>query len=230
MNNLYIVATPIGNLQDTTIRAASTLLSVPIIIAESTSKAGILLEFLEKQFGKKRPENQKIISLTEDEEELKIPMLIPLIEQQDVAVISEAGTPLVSDPGFKLVREAIKRGINIISIPGATAVITSLTTSGLPSDKFMFAGYLPKKEGRRAEILLNLKEFKDKVGSTIIIYESPHRLTETLESMLRELGDLNIVIARELTKIHEEVRREKISEAIIHYKENSPRGEFVILF
>jgi 16S rRNA (cytidine1402-2'-O)-methyltransferase len=229
MSNLYIVSTTIGNLQDITIRAANILLNARIVIAESTSKAGILLDYLEKQFGTKRFADQKIISLTEDEEELKIPSLINQMLDEDAALISEAGTPLVSDPGFKLVRESIKRGINVISIPGASAVIAALTSSGLPTDKFTFLGYLPKKEGKRSESIRKLKEIKTNLG-TIIIFESPHRINETLMGLKNEFGDMEIVIARELTKVHEELRREKISDSLSHFEKIAPRGEFVILF
>ena len=227
--NLYIVSTPIGNLQDITLRAAHVLLKSPTIIAESTSKAGILLEFLKKQFPEFEFTEKQIISLTEDEEDQKIPSILRIIEVNDVVLISEAGTPLISDPGFKLVRQAIKRGINIIPIPGPTAAIAALTASGLPPDKFLFLGYLPKKEGKRHEVLANLKEVRKIINTTTIVYESPHRLTETLKTVRTVFGDIDIAIARELTKIHEEIRREKISEAIKHFESNKPRGEFAIL-
>src|SRR3989344_2619840 len=148
MTTLYIVATPIGNLQDITLRAATTLTSVPYIIAESASKAGILFEFIKKTFpyistsevgstftavGSKKP---NIISYSEDEEENKLPYVLKILETSDAALICEAGTPLISDPGFKLVREAVKRGVNVIPIPGASAPIAALSASGLPTDKF----------------------------------------------------------------------------------------------
>ena len=227
--SLYIVSTPIGNLRDITLRAANVLLSSNIIIAESTSKAGILLDFLKKQFPDVSATDKQIISLTEDEEEQKIPSILRTIEVNDVVLISEAGTPLISDPGFKLVREAIKRGINIVSIPGPTAAITALTASGLPPDKFLFLGYLPKKGGKQHEVLLNLKTIQTIMSITAIIYESPHRLVETLRTIQIVFGDINIVIARELTKIHEEIRREMVSESIKHFEKKQPKGEFVIL-
>ena len=228
MGNLYIVSTPIGNLQDITIRAASILLSSKIIVTESTSKAGILLEYLERVFGN-RIENQKIISLTEDEEEYKIPEILSILSDNDIALISEAGTPLISDPGYKLTREAIKKSVTVVPIPGATAPIAALTASGLPTDKFTFVGYPPKKPGKRAEILKKLSEAKQVLSTTIILFESPHRLLETLRDIQTAFGDTDIVVERELTKIHEEIRREKVSESIKHFEESAPKGEFVIL-
>ncbi len=229
MSNLYIVATPIGNLQDITLRALEIILSTPIIVTESTSKFGNLVTIAEATFNKKRIENQKIISFSEDEEDQKLPQIINLLEENEIALVSEAGTPLISDPGFKLVREAIKRDFNVISIPGATAPIAALTTSGLPTDKFFFVGYLPKKDGKRTELLTNLCEVKTKIGSTLIMFESPHRLADSLTSIAHVFGDINIVITRELTKIHEEIRREAVSESIEHFEKYQPKGEFVIL-
>lgn len=229
MGNLYIVSTPIGNLQDISIRAANTLLESAIIVTESTSKAGILLDFLEKEFGKKRTDNLRIISLTENEEEHKIFELLSILADKDIALVSEAGTPLISDPGYKLTREAIKNGANVIPIPGSTAPIAALTASGLPTDKFIFTGYLPKKPGKRIEMLKKFHKIKQLLPSTIIFFESPHRLVESLEKVNEVLGDIDIVVARELTKMHEEIRREKVIESINYFKKNNPKGEFVIL-
>ncbi len=226
--NLYIVSTPIGNLQDITLRAATILLETKIIIAESTSKAGLLLSFIEREFDKKRLLDQKIISLTEDEEENKIPHILNFLETDDAALISEAGTPLISDPGFKLVREAISHGVTIIPIPGATAVMAALSVSGFPTDKFLFLGFLSKSASKKEKTFADLKLVPFK--QTIILYESPQRLIETLKSINSVLGDIDIVIARELTKIHEEIRRERISVSIDHFRANAPRGEFTILF
>jgi len=227
--SLYIVSTPIGNLQDITIRASKVLVYAETIICESTSKASILLNFIENEFNIERSEDQNIISLTEDEEEFKIPSLIQLLTEKDAVLISEAGTPLVSDPGFRLVREAIKRNINVISVPGATALVTALTSSGFPPDKFLFIGYLPKKENKRNGTLELIKEMKIKLGLTIIFYESPHRLTESLKAVNSILGDTEICVCRELTKIHEEIRREKVSESLSHFDKIAPKGEFTVL-
>ncbi|OGH16701.1 MAG: 16S rRNA (cytidine(1402)-2'-O)-methyltransferase [Candidatus Levybacteria bacterium RIFCSPHIGHO2_02_FULL_40_18] len=226
MNNLYIVATPIGNLQDITLRAANILLGSNVIIAESASKAGILLDFLEKEFKRKRINEQKIISMIEEEEENEIPSILKLVETNDVALISEAGTPLISDPGFKLVRECIRRGVRIIPIPGASAFIAALSVSGLPINKVTFNGFLPKSEAKMRAKLVKLKNS----DSTIVLFESPHRLIKTLKNIQEVFGDIEIVVARELTKIHEEIRRGKISESIEHFEKVKPKGEFVILF
>lgn len=245
MNNLYIVATPIGNLQDITLRAAHVLLSVPFIITESTSKSANLLEFLRKTFPSTPEETStskvgaaftfevsenkpKIISYSEDEEDLKLYQVIKILESSDAALISEAGTPLISDPGFKLVREAIKRGVRIVPIPGPTAAISALSASGLPTDKFLFLGFLSKSCSKKQSIFQKIKNLE--IKTTIIIYESPDRLLDTLSMILRTLGDIDIVIARELTKIHEEIRREKVAESINYFSKTTPRGEFVILF
>ncbi len=228
MSNLYIVATPIGNLQDITLRAANLLLESKVIITESTSKAGILLDFLEKQFNKPRVVGQRILSMTEDEEELKMSSYISQIAENGAALIVEAGTPLISDPGFKLVREAIRKGFNIIPIPGSSAVITALSASGLPTDKFIFLGFLPKSLTKKKTILAKLAEIPFK--TSVVIYESPDRLIETLTLMHEVVGDIDAVIARELTKIHEEIVRGKISEIIVHFEHHNPKGEFVIMF
>ena len=227
MRSLYIVATPIGNLQDVTLRAANTLLAANIIVAESTSKAGILLEFLKKQFPDIKSSEKQIISLTEDEEEQKIPYVLNVLEENDAALISEAGTPLISDPGFKLVREAVRKGVNIIPIPGPSAVIAALSASGLPTDRFLFLGFLPKSMSKKETVFGQIKNLEFK--TTIIIYESPERLLDTLKILLQTLGDIDIVIARELTKIHEEIRRENVTELIAHFQHTQPRGEFVII-
>ena len=226
---LFIASTPIGNLQDITLRAAKTLLNSKFIIAESSSKAGTLLDFLEKQFGQKRIAHQKIASMTEDEEEQKIPSIIRLLEQNDGVLISEAGTPLISDPGFKLVREVIKRGINVVSIPGPTAAIAGLVASGLPSDKFIFLGYLSKKKGKRQKVLEDLKKTRTMLHATAIIFESPHRLLDELILVREVFGNVDIVIARELTKIHEQIVRGKIDEVMEGLTQIPPKGEFVIL-
>ena len=230
MGSLYIVATPIGNLQDITIRAARTLLEAEFLIAESASKAEILLNFIKENFPEIEPAQKRIISLTEDDEENKLPELINILKEHDAALISEAGTPLVSDPGFKLVREAVARQINVVSVPGATAAITALTVSGLPTDKFFFLGYLPKKESKKIDIIKRLGEIKRILSNTAILYESPHRLLSTLKTIKDNLGEVNVIIARELTKVHEEIRRETVSESIEYFERRDPKGEFVILF
>lgn len=227
MSNLYIVSTPIGNLQDITIRAARAILETEVLITESTSKAGLLLEYLKGTFPSIEYKDKKIVSLTEDEEEQKIPSLLKFISTQDAVLISEAGTPLISDPGFKLIRSAIKEKINVIPIPGATAVIAALTGSGLPTNNFTFLGFLPKSNQKKA---LELKKIKDGIPTTVILFESPHRIFETVDVIEEVFGDIEIVIARELTKIHEEFIRMSISNVRAYFKEKEPKGELVILF
>lgn len=233
--NLYIVATPIGNLQDITLRAAKILLTTRIIIAESTSKAGILLEFLKKEFPDIPNVPKQIISLTEDEEEIKIPQVIKILENKDAALISEAGTPLISDPGFKLVREAIKHGVNIVPIPGPTAAITALVVSGLPPSNFWFLGYLPNKIGQKEKILGKLVAILSSIDTkclkpTVIIYESPHRLVESLKAIQNVFGNIDIVIARELTKVHEEFLRGTAEEILGKLETRGLKGEITLLF
>jgi len=221
-----VVATPIGNLQDITIRAAKTLLEVPFVIAESTSKAGTLLEFLKKEFPKFKYSHKQIISFTEDEEEIKIASIFQRVDVNDAALISEAGTPLISDPGFKLVREAIKRNVRIISIPGPSALLAALTVSGLPTDKFTFIGFLPKSDSSQKRILAELK----KTQTTVVLFESPHRVRKTVQNIVDILGDTQIVLARELTKLHEEVIRESASNILKKMEQTKSKGEFVIMF
>lgn len=226
MGNLYIVATPIGNLQDITLRAIKVLSTVDIIACEDTRKTGLLMQNILK--GDKKP---RLISYYEQNELLRIPEIISALKDGvDIALVSDAGTPTISDPGFKLVRECIREGIKVESIPGPSAVITSLISSGLPTDKFMFLGYPPRKPGHRKSLFDNVKSASTFIKSTIIFFEAPHKILRTLEELKETFGDIDIVIARELTKIHEEIRREKISTSIEHFSKVTPKGEFVILF
>lgn len=171
----------------------------------------------------------QLLSYYEQNELHRIPEIISLLQNgKDVALVSDAGTPTISDPGFKLVRECIAQGIKVESIPGPSSVLTALTVSGLPTDKFLFLGYPPKKEGHRKKLFATLLQSSNRV--TTILFEAPHRLVKTLEELQEAIGDIDIVICRELTKVYEEVRREKISQSIAHFKKINPKGEFVILF
>jgi len=235
MGTLYVVATPIGNLQDISLRAIDILIRVKIIACEDTRHTGLLLKYIrENKLSTQDIVKPTLLSYYEEIEFKRIPQVLNALSNGfDVALVSDAGTPTISDPGFKLVRECITQGIKVESIPGPSAVISSLVVSGLPTDKFLFLGYLPKKSGKRKNLLNELLrpfETSKQIHPTIIFFESPHRLLEALEDLKEVLGDVNIVIARELTKIHEEVRREKISESISHFNEVVPKGEFVILF
>lgn len=223
MGTLYIVATPIGNLQDITLRALETLKSVDLILCEDTRHSGVLLKYHEI----KKP----LLSYQEYNELQRIPDILErLLNGQNIALITDAGTPTLSDPGFKLVREAIHQGISVVSIPGPSAILAALTSSGLPTDKFLFLGYLPRKQGHRQKLLRDLDTMIRIMRTTAVIFEAPHRLLKTLWELKEIFGDIEIVICRELTKVHEEIRREKISESIKHFEQIAPKGEFTILF
>lgn len=236
MNTLYLVATPIGNLEDSTIRSLKTLFSVDYIACEDTRRTGRFLTMIQAKFAPiiseiefKKP---RLISFYDEVEEQKIPEIIALLEQkQSVALVSDAGTPLISDPGFKLVRECIKRNIKIVPLPGPSAVITALTVSGLPTDKFLFLGYLPAHKTKRVKLLKSIlfvsQQQIQMLPFTVILYESPHRLGETLVDIKEVFGDITIVLARELTKIHEEILRGKVS--FLQDRREKLQGELVLL-
>ncbi len=222
---LFIVATPIGNLQDITLRAISTLRSVDYIACEDTRKTGVLLKSLQVEH------KPMLISYYEQNEQGRIPNILNLLKNgEDVALVSDSGTPLISDPGYPLVREALKEGINVVSIPGPSAVISALVSSGLPPDKFIFLGFLPKKEGNRVRLLMELRESNKNFEATVVIYEAPHRLVKSLTSIHFVLGNIQITLMRELTKIHEERISDSVENLIEKYQRQNPKGEFVILF
>lgn len=224
MGTLFIVSTPIGNLEDITLRAKRILSKVEIIACEDTRKTGNLL----KQLSISRPQ---LLSYYEENELKRIPQIIKLLKEgKNVALVSNAGTPTLSDPGFKLVRECIRQGIKVEAIPGASAILTALVSSGLPTDKFLFLGYLPKKQGKRTKLLKNIATMNRITVMTIVIFLSPHRLVQELADIKQIFGDIEIVICRELTKVHEEIRREKISQSITHFEKVKPKGEFTLLF
>ena len=223
MGILYIVATPIGNLADITLRALETLKSVDYILCEDTRVTGQLL--------KKYEIDKKLLSFNDFNEASKVASVVgDLILGKNIALVSDAGTPLVSDPGFKLVRGTISSSIKVEAIPGPTSLVTALTVSGLPPDKFTFLGYLPKQDGKRLKILKVVKDDQKNLKSTTIIFESPFRILKTLEAIKEVFGDIDVVVCRELTKLYEEVRREKVSQSIAHFSQTKPKGEFVILF
>lgn len=219
MGILYLVSTPIGNLRDITLRAKEVLASVDIIACEDTRKTGRLLERLSLS-------KQQFLSYYEENEAVRIPQIIQLLKTgKNVALVSNAGTPSVSDPGFKLVRECITQGIKIEPIPGPSAILTALVVSGLPTDKFLFLGFLPKKQGKRKKIFTCLPE-----KTTIIFFESPYRLEKTLKEIKEIFGNIKVVVCRELTKIHQEIRREPINQAIKYFKKTRVKGEITLLF
>lgn len=236
MGTFYIVATPIGNLEDITIRAIKTLFSVDGIACEDTRKTGQLLKHLREkysEFSQDRPieERARLMSYYEQNERFRIPEIINALKNGlNIALISDAGTPLVSDPGFRLVRECVKEGIKVESIPGPSSVLAALTLSGLPPDKFLFLGYPPHSGGKRIKLYENVKKSLEYIDTTVILFEAPHKLLTTLRELQAMFGDSDIVLCRELTKMHEEIRREKISESIAHFQQTNPKGEFVLLF
>ena len=214
---LYVVSTPIGNLEDFTLRAISTLNKSKLIAAEDTRQSKKLLN----RYNISTP----LLSYFDHNKSYKIPIFIEhLKNKEDVSIISDAGTPAISDPAYKLVRAAIKEGITVESIPGPSALLCSLTTSGLPTDRFIFEGFLPTKKGRKS-ILDNLCNF----DGTIIFFENPKRVKRTLSDILNSFGDRPCVIARELTKIHEEIIRGTIVGIIGDIETIKLKGEIVIL-
>ncbi len=222
MGTLFIVATPIGNLKDITMRAIEVLKIADYILCEDTRVTGRLLHTYQI--------DKNMISFNDFNEEARIPQVLSdLGADKNIALVSDAGTPLISDPGFKLVRAAAKAGIRVESIPGPTAVIAALTVSGFPPDKFLFVGYPPKKEAKKKELFKKIKANNEKMTATAVLYESPHRAVKTLNTIKEVFGDIDACVSRELTKVHEEIIRGKISEIISRFSENKPKGELVIV-
>ncbi len=229
MGTLYIVATPIGNLQDITLRAIELIKQTEYIACEDTRKTGFLIKSLADKFGSFG--DKYLVSVYEENEVSRIQEVLNVLENnKNVVLVSDAGTPLISDPGFKLVRECIAKGVKVESIPGPSSVISALVVSGLPSDKFTFIGFLPKKPGHRRTLLENLQKSLELIKSTIILFESPFRLVKTLGELEQVFGDKEVVVVRELTKIHEEVKRGKVSDLVAHYRKITPKGEIIVLF
>ena len=215
---LYLVATPIGNLADITHRALDVLNKVALIACEDTRHTRKLLQ----HYGI----DTRTISYHEHNEQDRARQLVELLrEGKDVAIVSDAGTPAISDPGFRLVRAAIESEVTIVPVPGPSALISALTAAGLPTDEFYFAGFLPPRSNARRTKLSELKS----IPATLIFYEAPHRLAETLKDAYETLGERKAVVARELTKLHEEIRRGRLSELAVHYSNEEPRGEIVLL-
>ena len=216
---LYVVGTPIGNLEDITFRAVRILQTVDIIAAEDTRHTGKLLQ----HFQVKTPQ----VSYHEHNRTSRIPELLEhLVNNKAIALVSDAGMPGISDPGYELVKACIEAGIAVVAIPGASAAITALSASGLPTDRFVFEGFLPAKSQHRQEHLESLQT----ESRTLIFYESPHRLRDTLQDLALVWGsDRQIVLGRELTKLYEEFWRGTIAEAIAHYNQREPQGEYTLV-
>lgn len=215
MSALYVVATPIGNLEDITLRALRTLREVKLIAAEDTRKTKRLLATYDIR--------TRTTSYHEHNKRIKLEHILGCLENGDVALVSEAGMPGISDPGYELIVAASQRNIPVVPIPGASVVISAIAISGLPAERFTYLGFLPSKAGGRRRMLESVAN----EPGTIIVLESPHRLLESMKDILAVLGDRRVAVCRELTKIHEEVFRGTVSQAMEHFVE--PRGEFTLV-
>ena len=216
---LYVVGTPIGNLEDMTFRAVRILQTVDLIAAEDTRHTGKLLQHFQVTAPQASYHNHNHHS--------RIPDLLKRLSQGKViALVTDAGMPGISDPGYELVKACIEAGITVVPIPGPSAAITALSASGLPTDQFVFEGFLPAKGQERRDRIAAIQT----ESRTLIFYEAPHRLRQTLQDLADVLGEeRQLVLARELTKLHEEFRRGKIADAISHYSEREPQGEYTLV-
>ena len=217
LSTLYLVATPIGNLEDITQRALRILGQVELIAAEDTRHTAKLLNHYDIR--------TSLISFHEHSKPGKLQRLLNHLEQSDLALVSDAGTPVLNDPGYELVKAAIEAGHEVSPIPGPSAPISALIASGLPADNFLYLGYLPRKSSDRRRTIQEVAA----LPYTVIFFETPHRLLDSLEDLLDELGDREIVVARELTKLHEEFYRDQISSALVHFNDHPPRGEITLV-
>lgn len=218
MGTLYVVATPIGNLEDMTFRAIRVLREVALIAAEDTRKSGLLLKHFEIE--------TPMTSYFEHNKLAKLDRIIDRLATGDVALISDAGTPGINDPGYELVRAALSNGYTVVPIPGASAVIAALSASGLPTDRFTYLGFLPRRSSERQETLQRYRE----VPETLVFYEAPHRIRETVDDLLAAFGpEREIVLARELTKRFEEFWRGPLADTVGHLEVTDPRGEYTVL-
>ena len=218
MGILYIVPTPVGNMEDMTLRAIRILKEVDVVLAEDTRTSGILLKHFDIR-------NQLMSHHKFNEHGTAAGIVARLLAGENVALISDAGTPGISDPGFFLVREAVRAGVEVQCLPGATAFVPALVSSGLPCDRFAFEGFLPQKKGRQTKIQSLATEER-----TMVFYESPYRVVKTLEQFAEVFGgDRPVSVCREISKIHEESVRGTLSEVIAYFREHEPRGEFVIV-
>jgi 16S rRNA (cytidine1402-2'-O)-methyltransferase len=214
---LYLVATPIGNLEDITYRAIKVLTSVDLIAAEDTRKTKVLLD----HYSISRP----MVSYFSYNERQRTPQLVEKLQQgQSIALVSDAGTPGISDPAFHIVQSCLAAGIAVVPIPGPSAFVSALIISGLPTDRFVFEGFLPVKKGRKTKLEILKSESR-----TIILYESPHRILKTLSEIQSAFGDRNVVVARELTKKFEEIVRGPVSSVLPELSKKPTRGEYVVV-
>jgi 16S rRNA (cytidine1402-2'-O)-methyltransferase len=215
---LYLVSTPIGNLEDITLRAINVLKEVSLIAAEDTRQTRKLLSHYKI--------STDITSFNDLNKDYRSKQLVELMKQgKSVAIVSDAGTPGISDPGFYLVRECIRNNIQIVPVPGPTAMISALVCSGLPTDRFSFYGFIPKKPGQKDSFLKDIAQREE----TVVFYESPYRILKTLAAMVKLLPSHQVVIGRELTKLFEEFVRGTPSEVLAHFSAKPVKGEFVVM-
>jgi len=217
MGTLYLVATPIGNLEDMSPRAVRILREAALIAAEDTRQTRKLLSHFDL--------HTPLTSYFEHNKLGKLDVILAALDQGDVALVSDAGTPAINDPGYELVRAALEAGRSVSPVPGPSAPIAALAASGLPTDSFLYLGYLPRKSSERREFLGQVSN----LTHTLIFLEAPHRLLDGLNDLLSVLGDRPMAAARELTKLHEEFVRGRISEVKAHFETTGPRGEFVLV-
>lgn len=215
MSVLYLVATPIGNLEDVTLRALRILREVPLIAAEDTRTTRKLLARYDI--------HTPLLSYTDRNKRQRTPEILAALAKGDVALVSEAGTPAISDPGADLVAAAHQAGFTVTPVPGPSALAAAVASSGLSTRRFYYLGFLPRQSGQRRRLLRTVADLPD----TLVAFESPHRLREALRDMAAELGDRRVVVCRELTKVHEEIFRDSLREALAHFSE--PRGEFTLV-
>lgn len=218
MGKLYVVPTPVGNLEDITLRGIRLLKEVSLILAEDTRTTGILLKHFDIQ--------NKMQSYHKFNEHKAVSHIIDRLKAgENIALVSDAGTPGISDPGFLVVRECVKEGVEVECLPGATAFVPALVSSGIPNDRFCFEGFLPQKKGRMTRLKILAEESR-----TIVLYESPHRVLKTLTQLAEYMGEERYVATcREISKVYEETTRGTLKELISHFLKNEPRGEFVII-
>lgn len=213
---LYVASTPIGNLEDITLRAIKILKQADYIVCEDTRHSGILL----KKYSISKP----LLSFHSHSPESQLKKIMELLKQgKNLALISDAGTPGISDPGYTLIKTAIEENIQITCAPGASAVIAALSISGLPAHRFLYLGYLPLKKGRK-KLIESLKQ----TPYTIVFYEAPHRILRTLREIEDSLGSRRVAVCREMTKIFEEIFRGTVKDAVSHFEAKKPRGEFTV--
>ena len=217
MSTLYLVATPIGNLEDLSHRALRILKEVKLIACEDTRHTAKLLNHYKI--------STPTTSFFEHNKLKKIPRVIETLSSGDIALVSDAGTPGLNDPGYLLVKAAFEAGHTVSPIPGPSAPIAALVSSGLPTDKFLYLGYLPRKSGERVKVLESIKE----LPFTLIFFETPHRITDSFKDLLSVLGDRQVAVAGELTKLYEEIFRGTVSETIEQFEKKSARGEYTLV-